>query len=184
MINEQDLVRACQRNDRKAQTAFYNMYKGKLMGVCRRYARSKEEAEDIYQEAFVKVFNNIKSLEKPEAVGAWVRKTVIHTAINYYHANLKFQQNTDYETVVLSNDDYPNILATLSSEDLLALIHQLPDGYRMVFNLYVVDGYNHNEIGQMLGISENTSKSQLSRAKELLRKQLKKLGIVSYERIQ
>lgn len=184
MINEQDLVRACQRNDRKAQTAFYNMYKGKLMGVCRRYARSKEEAEDIYQEAFVKIFNNIKSLEKPEAVGAWVRKTVIHTAINYYHANLKFQQNTDYETVVLSNDDYPNILATLSSEDLLALIHQLPDGYRMVFNLYVVDGYNHNEIGQMLGISENTSKSQLSRAKELLRKQLKKLGIVSYERIQ
>ncbi len=184
MINEQDLVRACQRNDRKAQTAFYNMYKGKLMGVCRRYARSKEEAEDIYQEAFVKIFNNIKSLEKPEAVGAWVRKTVIHTAINYYHANLKFQQNTDYETVVLSNDDYPNILATLSNEDLLALIHQLPDGYRMVFNLYVIDGYNHNEIGQMLGISENTSKSQLSRAKELLRKQLKKLGIVSYERIQ
>ncbi|WP_044171809.1 RNA polymerase sigma factor [Flectobacillus major] len=184
MINEQELVRACQRNDRKAQTAFYNMYKGKLMGVCRRYARSKEEAEDIYQEAFVKIFNNIKSLEKPEAVGAWVRKTVIHTAINFYHSNLKFQQNTDYEAVVLSNDDYPNILAALSNEDLLALIHQLPDGYRMVFNLYVIDGYNHVEIGNMLGISENTSKSQLSRAKELLRKQLKKLGIVSYERIQ
>ena len=184
MINEQELVRACQRNDRKAQTAFYNMYKGKLMGVCRRYARSKEEAEDIYQEAFVKIFNNIKSLEKPEAVGAWVRKTVIHTAINFYHSNLKFQQNTDYEAVVLSNDDYPNILAALSNEDLLALIHQLPDGYRMVFNLYVIDGYNHVEIGNMLGIIENTSKSQLSRAKELLRKQLKKLGIVSYERIQ
>ena len=182
MINEQDLVRACQRNDRKAQTAFYNMYKGKLMGVCRRYARSKEEAEDIYQEAFVKIFNNIKSLEKPEAVGAWVRKTVIHTAINYYHANLKFQQNTDYENIVLSNDDYPNLLSTLTSEELLALINQLPDGYRMVFNLYVIDGYNHAEIGELLGVSENTSKSQLSRAKELLRKQLKQLGIISYER--
>ena len=180
MINEQDLVRACQRNDRKAQTAFYNMYKGKLMGVCRRYARSKEEAEDIYQEAFVKIFNNIKSLEKPEAVGAWVRKTVIHTAINYYHANLKFQQNTDYETVVLSNDDYPNILATLSSEDLLALIHQLPDGYRMVFNMYIIEGYSHKEIAETLGISEGASKSQLSRARAILQQEIIKMEGFGY----
>jgi RNA polymerase sigma factor (sigma-70 family) len=182
MLNEQELVKACQKNDRKAQTAFYNMYKSKLMGVCRRYTRTPDEAEDIYQEAFVKIFNNIHTLENPKAVAAWVRKTVIHTAINYYHANLKFQQNTDYDNIVLSNDDYPNLLANLSSEDLLKLINQLPDGYRMVFNLYIIDGYNHAEIGELLGVSENTSKSQLSRAKELLRKQLKQMGIVSYER--
>jgi RNA polymerase sigma factor (sigma-70 family) len=182
MINEQHLVKASKNNDRKAQTAFYNLYKGKLMGVCRRYTRTPDEAEDIYQEAFVKIFNNIHTLEKAGAVGAWVRQTVIRTAINYYHANLKFQQNTDYENTVLSNDDYPNLLANLSNEELLTLINQLPDGYRMVFNLYVIDGYSHAEIGQMLGVSENTSKSQLSRAKELLRKQLKPMGIISYER--
>lgn len=182
MINEQELVKACQNNDRKAQTAFYNLYKGKLMGVCRRYTRTPDEAEDIYQDAFIKVFNNIHSLEKVGAVGTWVRKTVIHTAINYYHANLKFQNNTDYDNILLSNDDYPNVLAGLSNEELLTLINQLPDGYRMVFNLYVIDGYSHAEIGELLGVSENTSKSQLSRAKELLRKQLKPMGIISYER--
>ena len=182
MINEQELVKACQNNDRKAQTAFYNLYKGKLMGICRRYTRTPDEAEDIYQEAFVKIFKNIHSLEKAGAVGAWVRKTVIHTAINYYHANLKFQNNTDYDNILLSNDDYPNVLAGLSNEELLALINQLPDGYRMVFNLYVIDGYSHAEIGELLGVSENTSKSQLSRAKEMLRKQLKPMGIISYER--
>ena len=182
MINEQELVKACQNNDRKAQTAFYNHYKGKLMGVCRRYTRTPNEAEDIYQEAFVKIFNNIHKLEKAGAIGAWVRKTVIHTAINYYHANLKFQNNTNYDNILLSNDDYPNVLASLSNEELLTLINQLPDGYRIVFNLYVIDGYNHAEIGELLGVSESTSKSQLSRAKELLRKQLKPLGIISYER--
>ena len=182
MINEQELVKACQNNDRKAQTAFYNLYKGKLMGVCRRYTRTPDEAEDIYQEAFVKIFNNIHALEKAGAVGAWVRKTVIHTAINYYHANLKFQNNTDYDNILLSNNDYPNVLAGLSNEELLTLINQLPDGYRMVFNLYVIDGYSHAEIAELLGVSENTSKSQLSRAKELLRKQLKPMGIISYER--
>jgi RNA polymerase sigma factor (sigma-70 family) len=182
MINEQELVKACQNNDRKAQTAFYNLYKGKLMGVCRRYTRTPDEAEDIYQEAFVKIFNNIHTLEKTGAVAAWVRKAVIHTAINYYHANLKFQNNTDYDNILLSNDDYPNVLASLSNEELLTLINQLPDGYRMVFNLYVIDGYSHAEIAELLGVSENTSKSQLSRAKELLRKQLKPMGIISYER--
>ncbi len=183
MSKEVELILACQRNDRKAQTAFYNMYKGKMMGICRRYARTKVEAEDIFQEAFIKIFNNVATLEKPEAVGAWVRKTVIHTAINYYYANVKFQNQIDYETVTESNQSYENILASLSTEELLKLIHQLPDGYRMVFNLYVIDGYNHLEIGEILGISENTSKSQLSRAKELLRKQLKKLGMTSYEHI-
>ena len=182
MINEQELVKACQNNDRKAQTAFYNLYKGKLMGVCRRYTRTPDEAEDIYQEAFIKIFNNIQALEKAGAVGAWVRKTVIHTAINYYHANLKFQNNTDYDNILLSNNDYPNVLVGLSNEELLTLINQLPDGYRMVFNLYVIDGYSHAEIAELLGVSENTSKSQLSRAKELLRKQLKPMGIISYER--
>lgn len=182
MTNEQELVSACQNNDRKAQTTFYNLYKGKMMGICRRYTRTLNEAEDVYQEAFVKIFNNIKSLEKTGAVGAWVRKIVVNTAINYYHANLKFQQNTDYKDLVDTSDEYPNLFAKLSNEELLKLINQLPDGYRMVFNLYVIDGYTHAEIGEMLGVSENTSKSQLSRAKELLRKQLKPLGIIRYER--
>jgi RNA polymerase sigma factor (sigma-70 family) len=182
MRSEKDLIKGCRENDPRAQTAFYNLYKGRLMGICRRYAKNREEAEDIFQEAFIKIFKSIRTLQKDEAVGSWVRQIVVNTAINYYHQHLK-QANlqVDYEGVMQSNDEHLNILGQLTSEEILTLINQLPDGYRMVFNLYVMEGYNHREIGEMLEIAENTSKSQLSRAKELLRRKLKEIGIVNYE---
>jgi RNA polymerase sigma-70 factor (ECF subfamily) len=182
MLTEQELLKGCQQKDPKAQTAFYNRYRGKLMGVCKRYAKSEEDAEDIFQDAFVKIFKNIDSIQKIEAVNSWVKQIVVNTAINHYHANLKFKQNTDYEDVVVSNDDHLEIISSMGSEYLLEVINDLPDGYRMVFNMYVIDGYNHLEIGEKLGISENTSKSQLSRAKDSLRKKLKVIGVESYER--
>lgn len=182
MRSEKDLIRGCQENDSRAQTAFYNLYKSRLMGICRRYAKSKEEAEDIFQEAFIKIFRSIRTVQKEEAIGSWIRQVVVNTAINYYHQHLKHNnQNTDYEEVTQTSDDHLHIVGQLTNEELLRLINLLPDGYRMVFNLYVLDGFNHREIGEMLEISENTSKSQLSRAKELLRKKLKEIGIVNYE---
>lgn len=184
MRSEKDLISGCRENDPRAQTAFYNLYKGRLMGICRRYAKNREEAEDIFQEAFIKIFRSIRNLQKDEAVGSWVRQIVVNTAINYYHQHLK-QANlqVDYDDVaqISSNDDHLHVLSQLGNEELVSLVNQLPDGYRMVFNLYVMDGFNHREIGEMLQIAENTSKSQLSRAKELLRKKLREIGIVNYE---
>lgn len=182
MLTEQELLKGCQQQNPKAQTAFYNRYKGKLMGVCKRYARTEEEADDIFQDAFVKIFKNIQNIQKIEAVNSWVKQIVVNTAINHYHANLKFKQNVEYDGVVVANQDYLEIESSFGTEELLEKIKELPDGYRMVFNMYVIDGFNHIEIGEKLGISENTSKSQLSRAKESLRKKLKVIGIESYER--
>jgi RNA polymerase sigma-70 factor (ECF subfamily) len=179
-----DLIRACQQSDTKSQTTFYNIYKSRLLGICRRYAQCKEEAEDMFQEAFVRIFQNIGKLEKPGAIDSWVKQITINTAINYYKKQLRFNLNADsqFYADILYNDDHLRIIDELSTEELLQLINELPDGYRLVFNLYVIDGYTHPEISEMLGISENTSKSQLFRAKEQLRLKLKKNGVISYEK--
>ncbi len=185
-MSEPELLKGCQRNDPKSQTALYNLYKSRLMGVCRRYAKNTTEAQDILQEAFIRIFTNINELKDEKAVAAWMRKVVANTAVNYYRANLKRQQSVDYETVEKPNDDqwrnYWELMSRLSTEQIVQLIHALPDGYRMVFNLCVIDGYDHAEIAVMLGISENTSRSQLFKAREMLRKKLKELGIVNYEK--
>lgn len=181
---EADLVKACQQNDAKAQTTFYNLYKSYLFGICIRYAKSKEEAEDIFQEAFARIFEGIKKVKNPEAIDYWVKQVVVNTAINYYKKHLKFNQIKDYEYLAYqsSNQDHLKIMDDLTTTELLKIINELPDGYRVVFNLYVIDGYTHPEISKLLGITASTSKSQLSRAKELIRSKLKKCGITSYEK--
>lgn len=181
-MSEQELLKGCQRNNAKSQSALYNLYKSRLMGVCRRYAKNATEAEDILQEAFVKVFKNIAEIKEEKALAAWMRKIVANTAINYYHANLKHQQSTDLESVEPHSENYWESMSRLSTEEIVRLIGTLPDGYRMVFNLYVIDGYGHAEIAAMLGISENTSRSQLFKAREMLKKKLKDIGIVNYEK--
>jgi RNA polymerase sigma factor (sigma-70 family) len=178
-LNERDLVIACQRHDPKAQTAFYNLYKGRLLGVCRRYARTEAEAEDIFQEAFIKIFNNLHNLEKPESVAYWVKSSVIRTAIDHYRQNQKEKNNVDYDSIIDEPHLSPSIFENLNRDQVITIINELPDGYRVVVNLFLIDGYSHAEIGAMLGVSEGTSKSQLSRAKELLRIRLKEIGIVS-----
>ena len=110
-----------------------------------------------------------------------MKRVMVNTAINWYHKHHHEQSETDYEEAwETSNTDHKDILARISTEELLVLVQELADGYRMVFNLYVIDGYTHLEISQMMGISEGTSKSQLARAKEVLKQKLKKMGIVSY----
>ena len=152
------------------------------MGICRRYAKNAAEAEDILQEAFVKIFRSIGDVRNPETVVAWMKKIVAHTALNYYRSGLPQNQLTDYDEVTQPNDDYWQLMEQLSTEEILSLIHTLPDGYRVIFNLYVIDGYDHAEIAQFMGISENTSRSQLFKARDLLKKKLKEMGIVNYEK--
>jgi RNA polymerase sigma-70 factor (ECF subfamily) len=152
------------------------------MGICLRYVRYKEEAEDIFQEAFIKIFKTIHTLQKTEAIGSWVKRIVINTAVNHYYANLKYHNQPDTEGVDLS-DESGDILSQLTLQALLSMIQEMPEGYRLIFNLYVIDGYSHAEIAQLMHISEGTSKSQLSRAKDFLKKELGKKGIAKYERI-
>lgn len=177
-----ELLKACQRGDARAQATLYERYKRSMMGVCLRYARQRAEAEDIFQEAFVKIFRGLNELRHPEHLNAWVRRVVVNTAINHYHQHEKYRHTTDLDAVpeAAARDDAP-LLAQLGTDELLRLIQQLPDGYRLVFNLYVIEGYTHPEIGGLLGISENTSKSQLARAKAWLRRELRAVGIVRYE---
>ncbi|WP_353719441.1 sigma-70 family RNA polymerase sigma factor [Dyadobacter sp. 676] len=179
-----DLVRACQANDTRAQTAFYERYKSRLLGLCLRYAKTKAEAEDIFQEGFIKVFKNINELRNVEVIDSWVKSVVIRTAINYYHRTTKEQQlhsNLDDFQREIESGDYGKIIVQIDIDVLLNVMATLPDGYRMIINLHLIDGYTHSEIGEMLGISDSTSRSQFLRGRNLLMKKLQEKGITQYE---
>ncbi|WP_111626808.1 RNA polymerase sigma factor [Larkinella arboricola] len=180
-MSEIELLQACQRHDGRAQTALYELHKGRMMGLCRRYARSQQEAEDMFHEGFIRIFQQIHTVEQPARLIHWMKRVMVNTAINWYHKHHHEQFETDYEEAwETSNTDHTDLLARISTEELLMLVQDLADGYRMVFNLYVIDGYSHLEIARMMGISEGTSKSQLARAKDVLKQKLKKMGVFSY----
>lgn len=155
------------------------------MGICLRYASQKAEAEDVFQEAMIKIFKNIGTLREPARLESWVRQIIINTAINHYHDqhNIRLNKNIEDTCKTETGQEYEEIVDKLSNSELIAMVNNLPDGYRIVFNLYVIDGYKHQEIAKMLNISVGTSKSQLHAAKTLLQKQLLKVGIKKYERI-
>lgn len=172
MYTDKELIERCLANDPKAQEFLYKRFSRRMYGVCLRFSRNTMEADDILQEGFIKVFTYLKNFRQDGSLEGWIRKTIINTAINYYHS----KENEWKETSIDKAESYQtvseDILSKISAEDLLNLIQELPKGYRMVFNLYIIEGYNHQEIAEMLQISENTSKSQLSRARVALQERL------------
>jgi RNA polymerase sigma factor (sigma-70 family) len=177
MMSEQHIIEGCIRHNRKAQQQLWKQYSGFLLGVCLRYASDKMEAEDMLQEAFLKIFFNISEYSGTGSFKGWLRKVTVNTAITYYHKNLRHKHYTDIDDYVAAEagsggfeEDFYN------AEDLYRVLNELSPGYRMVFNLYTVEGYKHHEIAEMLGIDVNTSKSQYSRAKAVLRKKLEELA--------
>jgi len=155
----------------------YDRYSRFLLGVCLRYVDDKAEAEDILQESFLKIFFNIKDFSGTGSFIGWLRKIAINTAITHYHKNLKFRYHIEIEDYVSVETGISSFEADLfTADELYIVMNELPAGYRMVFNLYAVEGYKHKEIAKMLGIDTNTSKSQYSRAKAVLRDKLDKLG--------
>ena len=146
------------------------------MAVCARYTRSRFEAEDVFHEAFVKVFKHLDTYNNGSFEG-WMRRIFVNTAINHYHKNRKLQDQLDYSAVEEITPSGDDIISQISGQELMELVNQLPDGYKVVFNLYVVEGFNHREIGEMLNIAEGTSKSQLAKAKIHLKKLLQKYSI-------
>ena len=145
------------------------------MGICLRYAKNREEAEDMFQESFVRVFKNISKLDNALAIDAWAKRVFINTAINYYQKHSRHHGHFDVDQTFDLSIDTADIVSAMNVEELLKLVNQLPGGYRAVFNLYAIEGFSHREIGEKLGISEGTSKSQLSRAKGMLKKKILEL---------
>jgi RNA polymerase sigma factor (sigma-70 family) len=176
-LNEPELIQQCLANQAAAQKQLYDTYKSKMMGVVLRYVRHREDADDIFQEAFIRVFKNLHTLSERQALGGWIKMIVVNTAINHYQANKKFKLDKEVEALLDSSDDsFPKVLSSLYAADLLKLVQKLPDAYRLVFNLYVIDGYKHSEIADLLHVSESTSRSTLARAKEKIRNQLAQSG--------
>jgi len=182
MMSDRQIIEGCAKHDRRAQQVLYDRYSHFLLGVCLRYATDKSEAEDILQDSFLKIFFNIKDFSGTGSFIGWLRKVAVNTAITHYHKNLKhryhieIEEYVSVETGVLSfEEDFFN------SEELFMVLNELPAGYSMVFNLYAIEGYKHKEIAEIMGIDTNTSKSQYSRAKGVIREKLEKLGKLKKE---
>jgi len=175
MISDEDMVKGCLHRDIRSQEVFYRRFAGKMYGVCLRYASNKMDAEDILQEGFIRAFGNLHRFRFEGSLEGWVRKIMIHTALNYYKKHLKFLQEVEIKEAMGNTTLYEEALSKLMTNDLIMIIQSLAPGYRTVFNLHVIEGYTHVEIGLMLGISDNTSKSQLFRAKRAIQKELDKI---------
>lgn len=182
MLN-QELFERCKRNERKAQHALYDLFKATIMGLCRRYARNKEDAQDMLQESFIKIFSKMHQVEAADKFESWMKSVAVRTAIDH-HNKLKRADHQSYTTkdYDVADLDYQMILENLSDEYLISAINDLPEGCRMVFNLFEVEGYTHAEIGELLHVSEGTSRSQLYHAKYLLKQKLSRIGIKRYEK--
>jgi RNA polymerase sigma factor (sigma-70 family) len=178
----QKLFEQCKRNDSKAQRALYDLFKARLMGLCRRYAKDRDDAQDMLQETFIKIFSRIGQVEKVNGLEGWMKSIAVNTAIDHYNRKKRTMMTSSDEEYDIADSAYELILDNLTDEFLLGVINDLPEGSRIVFNLSVVEGYSHAEIAGLIGISESTSRSQLHYAKQLLKEKLNRIGIKRYEK--
>lgn len=174
-ISESDLIEGCIRGDRQLQQELYNRFAGKMYAVCLRYAGHPEDAQDLLQEGFVKVFRNLHRFRAEGSFEGWIRRVFINTCIEYFRRrSLDLSRISEREEQTIGGEE-ANALDHLAEKDILELIRDLSPGYRTVFNLYVIEGYSHREIADQLGISEGTSKSQLARARTALQQRVREL---------
>ena len=176
MQDESKIIKKCLKKNAKAQRALYDLHKVKWFMICLRYAPNKAEAEDMLQEGLINVFKELKQYDPGRATfSAWSNKVMVNASLQYLRKwkNLNLNQSIDdYEDKFAQNED---VVDTLSAKELNSFVQKLPDGYRVVFNLYVMEGYKHREIADLLSISENTSKTQLLKAKKMLGNQIAKV---------
>lgn len=167
-MDQLKLVKDCLRGNPQAQRKLYDEYAPYMLGVCYRYTRSMRDAEDVLQEGFIRVFHNLGQYKHEGELGAWIRRIMVNTALNYLKRNRKYQEEMFFTEEYLHPvaDDDPAV--RIHAKELADLIRQLPQGYQVIFNLHAVEGFTHVEIGEMLGISDGTSRSQYARARNLL----------------
>src|SRR4051812_19979799 len=177
----QQLIDRCKTGERKAQELLYKQFAAKMLVVCMRYATDRMEAEDMLQNGFIRVFQKAADFRGEGSFEGWVRRIMVHSSIEYYRKHHKMMQVVDMEESGYEIPVNPIASANLDAKDLMALIQQLSPGYRMVFNLYALEGYSHKEIAEIAGITEGASKSQLSRARTILKEQVEKMEGNRYE---
>ena len=173
------LIKACKNGDNQAQRELYDLFAPKMMVIALRYSKAVPEAEDILQDAFVKVFQKIGSLKHHDKLGGWIKRIVINTALNQNRSKLYMFPMSQVEENTLSGENEIN-LSEIHFQELLKMIQALPVGCQIIFNLYAIEGYSHSENAKKLDISSGTCKSQYSRAKKILRQKLKEFENVNY----
>ncbi len=166
-MTEQQILEGCQRQDRKAQQALYDRYAPKFFGLCKRYIKSKEDAEDVLIEGLYKAMKNIHSFRGAGSFEGWIRRIIVNEALMFLRKKHNFNLTVEISNIEMKSN--VSVVDELAAQDILNLMNRLPTGYRTVFNLYVIEGYKHREIAEILGISINTSKSQLILAKKRLK---------------
>lgn len=178
MIHIADLIERCIKGDAKSQKELYDLLKGRLMGVCLRYNANQDEANDVFQEAMIRIFNNIHKAKGVENVLGWASRITTNVAIDFYRKNkARMMVSIDESEAAEFTSEEVNVIAQLELEEILNLIQMLPPNYRVVFNLYTIDGYSHKEIANQLDIAESTSRVLLTRAKRRMIQFLKKTEV-------
>lgn len=176
MDGQEELIKQCINGDVTAQKKLYDTYSPKLYGLCLRYSQDTVEAEDVLQEAFLKILLNLKEYSGSGSFEGWMKRIAINTAITNYHKNLKHRYHYDIDQMYdLPTEEVSFDSAEFTRDELLSVINKMPQGYKMVFNLYAVEGFKHREIAEMLGVDINTSKSQFLRARKYIIKELENL---------
>jgi RNA polymerase sigma factor (sigma-70 family) len=174
-MNDHELAHGCLKGNREAQKALFTLHAKKMMSVCLRYCNNREEAEDVLQDGFIKVFEKIHQWEGKGPLGGWIRTIMVNTALTHLRTHKNWQNTTDIQGAVQLENDEADALEQMNASDLMALISTLPLGYRTVFNLFAIEGFAHKEIAEQLGISENTSKTQFLKAKAWLKRSLEQI---------
>ena len=176
-LDYHQLVKDCLKLKPEAQRMLYEHFAAVMLGVCFRYTKSVSDAEEVLQEAFIKVFMRLHQFKNEGELGAWIRKIMVNTALNYLKTNQKYRYDLSFDEMPLHLVSTENPVVDLQTKELAKLIRQLPTGFQTIFNLYAVEGYKHAEIASMLGISEGTSRSQYARAKVLLIEWIEKFSL-------
>jgi RNA polymerase sigma factor (sigma-70 family) len=181
-MTEEAIIFGCLHNDPASQRELYNRYSPKMLSVCYRFAQSREDAEDMLQEGFIKVFTQIQTFQNKGAFEGWIRRIIVHTCINFLKKYKKFNENVDLAYAGYLSVKEETMPSIMQAKQVVECIRLLPIGYRTVLNLYAIEGYSHKEISTMLDIEESTSRSQYTRAKSMLETILVKKKIVEKPR--
>jgi RNA polymerase sigma factor (sigma-70 family) len=172
--SETDLIKGCIEGSRAMQELLYKKFSPKMYGVCLRYSGNVDDANDLLQEGFIKVFKNLQKFRGDGSFEGWIRRIFVNTSIEHFRKKVKLYNVTEVQENTIEDTDL-SILDSLAEKDIVSLVNELSPGYRAVFNMHVIEGYSHKEIAEILGITEGTSKSQLARAKGVLKKSIEKM---------
>ncbi len=170
-MTEKEIIQGCIEGDIQTQRLLFNTFAPKMMSVCLRYIGNRSEAEDVLQDGFILVFRHIEKFKFNGSFEGWIRRIMVNTALKFLQSKkVNFVEIDAVQATFIHGE--PSVLSELNTEELMKMIDALPDGYKIVFNLYVIEGYSHNEIAKLIHISPGTSRSQLIKARRLLQKQI------------